>query len=434
MQTKFRRSSRRSRIISRSARRSIATDLSGPHAQLLTQHFNSIISGNDMKWSSVENTKGSLYLRHRRQRGRRWLCATTCRCAATTWSGRPARRLLPMPLATAPIPPPTRPLVTANIQEHIQNEVQHFGNKVYAWDVVNEPLDPNQPDCLAHGPFYKVLGKSYIDIALAGRAAVCPRRHQAVHQRLQHRRSRTVWPAWSRFSDLRSRGIPIDGVGHEMHNAINYPSVDRMVNAINTVANEFPGIDQQITEMDMSVYNAGDNTLRTMATTSRSPSSPSRDGSTSSTSRAAAVEEASSAPSLSGASPTTIPGSTASRSAAPTSRSPSTRAAGQARVLGNRGSDPVPGYGLNFAIASKTGNPHARVWTLTAADGNVVLPMPPGSPASRSSKSRTSMLACRNPAQRVPGPIRRHRFKLYRKPSFHHWHCPDADPLAAAPS
>ena len=47
------------RTSSRSARRSIPTDLSGPHAQLLTKHFDSITSGNDMKWSSVETTKGS---------------------------------------------------------------------------------------------------------------------------------------------------------------------------------------------------------------------------------------------------------------------------------------------------------------------------------------------------------------------------------------
>ena len=61
-------------------------------------------------------------------------------------------------------------------------------------------------------------------------------------------------------SDLRSRGIPLDGVGHEMHNAINYPSTESMVKAIDTVAEKFPGIDQQITELDMSVYNAGDTT------------------------------------------------------------------------------------------------------------------------------------------------------------------------------
>ena len=39
-------------------------DLSGPHAQLLEMHFNSIVSGNDMKWSSVESKQGQLYLRH----------------------------------------------------------------------------------------------------------------------------------------------------------------------------------------------------------------------------------------------------------------------------------------------------------------------------------------------------------------------------------
>ncbi len=35
------------------------TDLSGPHSQLLSMHFNSLVSGNDMKWSTVESTKGT---------------------------------------------------------------------------------------------------------------------------------------------------------------------------------------------------------------------------------------------------------------------------------------------------------------------------------------------------------------------------------------
>ena len=60
------------------------------------------------------------------------------------------------------------------------------------------------------------------------------------------------------MNDLRSRGIPIDGVGHEMHNNINYPPTSGMVNAINTMAANFAGLDQQVTELDMSVYNAGD--------------------------------------------------------------------------------------------------------------------------------------------------------------------------------
>ena len=57
-------------------------------------------------------------------------------------------------------------LLTERIQNHIKNLVQHFGTAVYVWDVVNEPLDPTQSDCLEHGPFYQVLGREYIDIAL----------------------------------------------------------------------------------------------------------------------------------------------------------------------------------------------------------------------------------------------------------------------------
>ena len=44
-----------------------------------------------------------------------------------------------------------------------------------------------------------------------------------------------------------------------MHNAINYPTVESMVHAIDTVHEHFPELEQQVTELDMSVYNAGDN-------------------------------------------------------------------------------------------------------------------------------------------------------------------------------
>lgn len=57
------------------------------------------------------------------------------------------------------------------------------------------------------------------------------------------------------IGDLKSRGIPLDGVGREMHNAINCPSLSAMVNAIDTVAAGFPDLDQ-VTELDMRVYSA----------------------------------------------------------------------------------------------------------------------------------------------------------------------------------
>ncbi len=233
------------------------TDISGPHAQLLTMHFNSITSGNDMKWGSVETAKGSYDYTNAdaevglavcadmRVRGQNLVWATGAQTPAyATGDGTNSAA--------------NQAAVTANIQEHIQSEVQHFGSKVYAWDVVNEPIDPSQPDCLVHGPFYQVLGKSYIDIAFQAARQYAPAGTKLFLNEYSTSDANRLACLVNVVTDLRSRGIPIDGIGHESHNAINYPSVAAQVNAIDTVANAFPGIDQQITEMDMSVYNAGD--------------------------------------------------------------------------------------------------------------------------------------------------------------------------------
>jgi endo-1,4-beta-xylanase len=233
------------------------TDISGPHAQLLTMHYNSITSGNDMKWSSVEGTKGVFnYANADAQVGLAQCAGIRVRGHNLVWangSQTPSYAAGDGTNSSA-----NQALVTANIQEHIQNEVQHFGNKVYAWDVVNEPLDPSQPDCLVHGPFYKVLGASYIDVALQAARQYAPAGTKLFINDYSTTDPNRLACLIKVVGDLRSRGIPIDGVGHEMHNAINYPSVPAIVNAIETVANQVPNIDQQVTELDMSVYNAGD--------------------------------------------------------------------------------------------------------------------------------------------------------------------------------
>jgi endo-1,4-beta-xylanase len=235
------------------------TDLSGPHAQLLTMHFDSIVSGNDMKWSSVEATKGTYtygnadsevglaVCNNMKIRGHNLVWATGAQTPAyATGDGTNS--------------PANQAVVTANIQEHIQSEVQHFGTNVYVWDVVNEPLDPTQPDCLAHGPFYQVLGKSYIDIALQAARQYAPAGTKLFINDYSTTDPNKLACLMQVVGDLRSRGIPLDGVGHEMHNAINYPPTEAITRAIYSMSAAFPDLDQQITELDMSVYNAGDTT------------------------------------------------------------------------------------------------------------------------------------------------------------------------------
>jgi hypothetical protein len=53
--------------------------------------------------------------------------------------------------------------------------------------------------------------------------------------------------------DLQSRGIPIDGIGHQMHNNVDFPSGQAIMDTINMFYGL--GIDNQITELDVSVYS-----------------------------------------------------------------------------------------------------------------------------------------------------------------------------------
>jgi endo-1,4-beta-xylanase len=236
-----------------------STDLSGPHEQLLTMHFDSITSENDMKWSSVESSKGNFDFSTADQevglavcnnmlvRGQNLVWATGAQTPSYAFGDGTNSAA-------------NQATVTANIQEHIQNVVQHFGTQVYAWDVVNEPLDPTQPDCLLHGPFYQVLGKSYIDVAFEAARQYAPSGTKLFLNDYSTADPNRLACLEQVVGDLTSRGIPIDAVGHETHNNINYPSVEAMANAIETMHDKFPGLDQQITELDMSVYNAGDDT------------------------------------------------------------------------------------------------------------------------------------------------------------------------------
>ena len=235
------------------------TDLSGAHAQLLTTHFDSMTPGNDLKWSSVEPSLGTYdytngdalvgeaVCSNMKVRGQNLVWATGEQTPAyATGDGTNS--------------PANQATVTANIQEHIQNEVQHFGSKVYAWDVVNEPLDPSQPDCLVHGPFYNVLGASYLDIAFKAAKQYAPAGTKFFINEYSTTDPARLACLVKVVRELRDRGVPINAIGHEMHNQINYPTTESMVQAVETVHEHFPELEQQITELDMSIYNAGDTT------------------------------------------------------------------------------------------------------------------------------------------------------------------------------
>jgi endo-1,4-beta-xylanase len=247
------------------------TDLSGPHAQLLTRHFDSIVSGNDMKWDATEPQEGQFAWANgvvtaadqevafaqqnsMRIRGHNLVWANGSQTPSWVFLEEDGKT----PLSSTNAADVT--LLTQRIQSHIMGEVQHFGSAVYVWDTVNEPLDPTQSDCLSHGPFYQVLGASYIDIALKAARQYAPPGTQLFINDYSTTDPQRFACLVTVIRELQRRGVPLDGVGHEMHNHIDNPSPFAIFAAIDDLHRIYPHLHQQITEMDVSVYKASDNT------------------------------------------------------------------------------------------------------------------------------------------------------------------------------
>jgi len=225
----------------------------GPHAQLLAKHFNGITSGNDMKWDATERTEGSFtFTNADAEVAFAKAHQMLIRGHTFIWHNQiPAWVFLDASGNPMTPTPENKALLLQRMKNHIAALINHFGADVYAWDVVNEPIDAAQPDCLRRSPWYNIIGPSYIDVALQTARQFAPTAKLFINDF-----NSTVEPKRTCFlnliKDLQSRGIPIDGVGHQMHNNIQFPAPQSVVDTVNLFS--AIGIDNQITEFDISVY------------------------------------------------------------------------------------------------------------------------------------------------------------------------------------
>jgi len=93
---------------------------------------------------------------------------------------------------------------------------------------VNEPLDPSQPDCLNHGPFYKALGAQYINIAFEAAKQYAPPGTKLFINDYSLNDPNRLACLVKVVHQLMAQGVPISGIGNEDHNNINYPPISAM--------------------------------------------------------------------------------------------------------------------------------------------------------------------------------------------------------------
>ncbi len=107
--------------------------------------------------------------------------------------------------------------------DHISTVVEHYKGKVASWDVVNEPLadydnfNPDDNHTLRRHTWYQAMGESYIAAAFHAARKADPDTKLFINEYgLEEDGER--WDAFlSLMKELKSQGVPIDGVGFQAH-------------------------------------------------------------------------------------------------------------------------------------------------------------------------------------------------------------------------
>lgn len=223
--------------------------LDAPEAGLLRWHFNSVTAENAMKPAALQPREGRFafagadrIVDYAMRNGMRVRGHTLLWHEQTPdWMWEAAGRAA------------TRAEVIARLHAHIAAVVGRYRGRVYAWDVVNEVIDARRADCLRDTEWLRVVGPDYI--ALAFRFA-----HEAdPAARLFINDFDTTEPAKRAclarvVGDLMRRGVPVHGIGHQMHVGMDQPAAADVEAALAELA--ALGLESQVTEMDVSLGDA----------------------------------------------------------------------------------------------------------------------------------------------------------------------------------
>lgn len=224
------------------------SQLTSAEAPLLAAHFNSIVAENVMKPADIQPKEGAYnfapadklvaYAQGSGMAMRGHTLLWHLRTPEWMWTDREGK-------------PAARDLVLARLKSHIETVVGRYKGAVYAWDVVNEVIDEKQPNCLRNDKWFAATGEDYIEQAFRYAHAADPK------ARLYINDYSTEEPAKRQCLErivkgLIARGVPVHGVGHQMHVSVFGPSVESIDESLTTFARL--GLENQVTELDVSLY------------------------------------------------------------------------------------------------------------------------------------------------------------------------------------
>ncbi|MGC1375880.1 MAG: endo-1,4-beta-xylanase, partial [Anaerolineales bacterium] len=137
------------------------------------------------------------------------------------------------------------------MQAHIQNVAQHFGTSVFAWDVVNEAIEDN--GTLRSTIWEQAIGTDYIDQAFTYARQYTPAGTILIYNdyNVETINVKSNY-MYNMVQSMKTRGIPIDAVGLQMHIHVwDAPSYEQVRSNIARFA--ALGLKVYISEMDVAL-------------------------------------------------------------------------------------------------------------------------------------------------------------------------------------
>jgi endo-1,4-beta-xylanase len=147
---------------------------------------------------------------------------------------------------------------SAMLKQHVQTIVTHFRGKVASWDVVNEALADDGEATLGGGlrstVFSQKMGQSFIDESFINARAADPQVDLYYNDYNIEAGGQKTRNLLAMVDGMKSRGVPITGVGFQMHVRIDWPSISAIESSLKAVADR--GLKVKITELDVSMKNS----------------------------------------------------------------------------------------------------------------------------------------------------------------------------------
>ncbi|AEF17757.1 Cellulose 1,4-beta-cellobiosidase [Thermoanaerobacterium xylanolyticum LX-11] len=224
-----------------------------PHAQLTAKHFNMLVAENAMKPESLQPTEGNFTFDNA-DKIVDYAIAHNMKMRGHTllWHNQVPDWFFQDP--SDPSKPASRDLLLQRLKTHITTVLDHFKTKygsqnpIIGWDVVNEVLDDNGN--LRNSKWLQIIGPDYIEKAFEYAHEADPSMKLFINDYNIENNGVKTQAMYDLVRKLKSEGVPISGIGMQMHININ-SNIDNIKASIEKLASL--GVEIQVTELDMDM-------------------------------------------------------------------------------------------------------------------------------------------------------------------------------------